>query len=358
MAAWEGGRGGRTTDKDFRQAPGIWSDIDRQEDFEWARTVETLVRPNGQVITGTVPNTRVQSWFRCSEPIVSAELLRSLNVRLHRLYGGDPSVVNPSRLMRLPGTIAWPRKEGRVAELVRFILPPEDDERPRSYPLSMLTSQLPVIDADREPFDFGVGGGGAGGGGGLTTVSRHLAAIRGGRHWHNNVVELVAHWIGRGWSSDEILGHCADWTLPGWTVEQTRKEVVAAIRGGREKWGRPDVDPPVGRDGKGGASGDVLPAILDAPAFLATFTMPDYLIDGIIQRGRLHALTSPTGHGKTAVALFLACMMAMGRNIGALEVTQGDVSDSWAGKTPTICACGCTPPASAYGIDPASLPCS
>lgn len=60
-------------------------------------------------------------------------------------------------------------------------------------------------------------------------------------------------------------------------------------------------------------------------AFMDTFTVPDYLVDGIIQRGRLYTLTSPTGHGKTAVALYLGCMVAAGRNIGAIEVTGARV---------------------------------
>ena len=77
---------------------------------------------------------------------------------------------------------------------------------------------------------------------------------------------------------------------------------------------------------EGGDAGKAEP-ILDTPAFLATFTMPDYLVDGIIQRGRPHALTyRPPGTAKTAVALFLALgMMATARNIGALEVTQGNI---------------------------------
>lgn len=60
-------------------------------------------------------------------------------------------------------------------------------------------------------------------------------------------------------------------------------------------------------------------------AFMDTFTVPDYLIDGVIQRGRLYTLTSPTGHGKTAVALYLGCMVATDRNIGGIEVTGADV---------------------------------
>jgi hypothetical protein len=325
VAAWSADTRGRTSDKDFVSAPGIWSDIDEPEDFERARTIETLIRPNGQVITGTVPSTRIQSWFRASEPIVSADLLRGLNVRLHALYGGDPSVVNPSRLMRLPGTIAWPRKPGRVAEIVRFVRPAEGDDRPRSYPLSMLTSLLPVVEAARpmngEPFDFGSGAGvGSDTGGGLTTVSRHLAAIRGGRHWHNNVVELVAHWIGRGWSSEEIMGHCPDWTLPGWTVEQTRREVATAIRGGREKWGRPDVDPVTSDGGAGGAAKGVeLLSLTDLDAL----PPPQWLVRGLVPDQSLIVPYGPPKAFKTFLMLSMGLHVAAGMDWFGHPVRQG-----------------------------------
>ena len=235
-----------TTDMDFMQAPGIWGDIDTLEDFERARTVQTLVRPNASVITGRIPHMRVQNWFLCSSPIIRSEDVRSLNVRLHALYGGDPAVVNPSRLMRLPGTIAWPWKAGRAPELTEFIQPGPDDKRPASYSLAMLLAQLPEAGAgkqretDGEPFDFGIPGSG------LSTVSRLIAAIKSGNHnWHRAMIQLVAHWVGLGRSSVEILGHCPDWTLSGYTVQQTRVEVARAIDDARKKWGVPDADPAV-----------------------------------------------------------------------------------------------------------------
>ena len=108
----------------------------------------------------------MQNWFLCSSPIIRSEDVRSLNVRLHALYGGDPAVVNPSRLMRLPGTIAWPWKAGRALELTEFIQPGPDDKRPANYSLAMLLAQLPEAgagkqkEADGEPFDFGIPGAG------------------------------------------------------------------------------------------------------------------------------------------------------------------------------------------------------
>ncbi len=88
---------------------------------------------------------------------------------------------------------------------------------------------------------------------------------------------------------------------------------------------------------------------------MATLTNPDYLIDGIIQRGRVHALTSMTGHGETAAALFFGCSIATARNIGNIEVVQGDVvflagedPDDLCGRFHAACQF--------YGIDPAKLP--
>ena len=61
--------------------------------------------------------------------------------------------------------------------------------------------------------------------------------------------------------------------------------------------------------------------ILDLAAhFIADHVPPVWLDrDGIVQRGRLYACTSLTGHGKTAIWLFNACMVHAGRPIGHLD---------------------------------------
>lgn len=66
-------------------------------------------------------------------------------------------------------------------------------------------------------------------------------------------------------------------------------------------------------------------------AFVGAFVPPDWLIDGILERGRLYACTSSTGHGKTAVWCYIACMMQAGRPVGALETARGNVL-YWAGE--------------------------
>ena len=61
-----------------------------------------------------------------------------------------------------------------------------------------------------------------------------------------------------------------------------------------------------GGQSKSSSNTNGIPPIPSAAEFMAGFEPPDYIIDGIIQRCRLYALTSPTGHGKTAVALYMA----------------------------------------------------
>jgi AAA domain len=65
--------------------------------------------------------------------------------------------------------------------------------------------------------------------------------------------------------------------------------------------------------------------ILSGAKFIARHVPPVWLIDGIVQRGRLYACTSLTGHGKTAVWLYNGCMIHAGRMIGQLDVFQGNV---------------------------------
>ena len=129
-----------TADTHFCQAPGPWNDIDTPEQATRARGVQTFLRPNGVIRTGTVPHERFQQLFRCSEPIVDADTLRRFNRGLHAVYGGDRAVTNPTSYMRLPGTIAWPLKAGRIPELTAFIQP---ESVSGAYPLGTLASQLP-----------------------------------------------------------------------------------------------------------------------------------------------------------------------------------------------------------------------
>ncbi len=77
-------------------------------------------------------------------------MLRETNTAIAQALGGDPAVVNPSRIMRLPGSIAWPVKSRRVAELVELHIWPNrppaylEDEVIGAFPLDVSALDMSV----------------------------------------------------------------------------------------------------------------------------------------------------------------------------------------------------------------------
>jgi hypothetical protein len=64
---------------------------------------------------------------------------------------------------------------------------------------------------------------------------------------------------------------------------------------------------------------------LSSREFVAGFTPPDYLVDGILQRGYFYSLTAQPAAGKTAIGLLIAAHIGLGRFLGSREVQQGNV---------------------------------
>lgn len=65
--------------------------------------------------------------------------------------------------------------------------------------------------------------------------------------------------------------------------------------------------------------------IQSSAEFVANFVAPSYLLDGILQKHFVYALTAATGAGKTAIALRLGAHVALGRKLGDRDVERGRV---------------------------------
>jgi hypothetical protein len=65
--------------------------------------------------------------------------------------------------------------------------------------------------------------------------------------------------------------------------------------------------------------------IRSSAEFVAGFTPPEYVLDGILQRRFIYSITGKTSAGKTAIMLMLAAHVALGRPIGDRAVEQGRV---------------------------------
>lgn len=107
------------------------------------------------------------------------------------------------------------------------------------------------------------------------------------------------------------------------------------------------------RDRAGGVEDDG-PALLSAEAFLARWRAPDFIADGVLQRGYLYSFCGKTGHGKTAVALLLAVCVAAGMPFAGHEVARGRVV-YLAGENPDDVRTRLLIMGEALGVDVASL---
>jgi hypothetical protein len=119
----------------------------------------------------------------------------------------------------------------------------------------------------------------------------------------------------------------------------------------KEPPGTNEPEPPKPNGPYHGVSG----RILTGANFIARHVPPVWLIDGVVQRSRLYACTSITGHGKTAVWSFNGCMIQAGRLIGQPETFQGNVL-YLAGENPADLEARMIGIARTYNIPPDRLP--
>lgn len=120
---------GRCSDDDALCLPAVYADLDEPGVQERAaqKAHETGNFPTFVVYTGAQPYVRAQLYWRVFTPIPAAkrETYRGILRAACRATDGDPSVVNPGRVLRLGGSVAWAVKEGRTHEMTRFVRPPQ-----------------------------------------------------------------------------------------------------------------------------------------------------------------------------------------------------------------------------------------
>jgi hypothetical protein len=315
---------GRCKDEDFLSLTAFYVDLDDDGAAATACSIYRIRRcpPTAVVVTGRHPYERAQMHWRQETPERDAEVCRQMNKTLADALGGDRSVINPSRVMRLGGSIAWPHKPGRIVECTEFVL--FDDDRPKIYYPGQLAKAFPLVNPGGSPSNAGspiilpvvhstvsldIGSEFEG-----VTVEACLAAIRSGQQWHNNMVRLTGHWISRGFSDEEILTISMSLTLPGYTVDQTRLEVTKMIEGGRSKWNTPNPAHELAE-----ASHGTLPLV---PAFIehlniAMLPRRRWILGRFLIRGNLTINVAPPGVGKSIMSIEQAVAIVSG-----VEVTN------------------------------------
>lgn len=337
---------GRAKDTDAWALTCAYVDLDDPGAATAAKEIYGASKPTMVVVTGWAPHTRAQMWWRLDEPLTDAEAWPALLRGMAAKMNGDPTVTNPSRVMRLAGTIAWPVKQGRKTELTSIAALKEPGQA--VYAFGQLAGLFPPINAANAP----------------ATPTAHLNhttnslgladKINDGReaYMRNTISACLIEMIGTTGAcpnSQELYDAAwpqyerkVDLTRAGRGAQEFAEKCAYTItrfeRGDirgietldkavevyqRKEDRKPKAPPqPVKLDP---VTGEVLPLLLNAAQFVAGFTPPEYLIDGIMQRGYLYALTARTGHGKTAVDMYLAQAIARGQPMHSKEVLAGTV---------------------------------
>lgn len=344
---------GSASDKDIVAAFSLWADCD---DDGAAQNVRRFDGPkvSAIVVTGQTPTVRVHTYWRLAEPCTDMAEWRAMQESIAAHFGSDRTVVNPSRIMRVAGTVTYPDSKKQARGYVKELTTLRTyDDRPavtldqmrRVFGASQHAAKESAssfqIDTGPQPLD---------------RERTRIQALQ-GQEWHNAVIRLVASYVSKGLSDDEIHGLTDPLTLPGYTVEETRREVQSAINGARRKGWTPEnnftpnfdhAPAPTSSDPAPEATGWKVQTAAD---FTADFVAPEYLIEGVVQRGRLYTLTAPTGSGKTAVMLYAATAIAAGMQFCGVEVEQGDVL-FLAGENPDDVRARVIATMDFYGIDP------
>ena len=110
------------TNEDILRAHYSFADADDEAGLAGIVELSHLCEPDIVVVTGTVPHERRHAYWGLSEACTDLELWRSTQSNIATLFATDSSVMNPSRIMRVAGTVSYPntdkQKRGYISELV------------------------------------------------------------------------------------------------------------------------------------------------------------------------------------------------------------------------------------------------
>ena len=136
---------GRAKDSDAWALTCGYVDLDDPGAATAAKDIYGPDKPTLVVVTGRAPHTRAQMWWRLEEPITDSSQWPALLGGIAAKLNGDTTVTNPSRVMRLAGTIAWPVKPGRTIELTTIVALKQPG--PPTYTADRLAAIFPPVAA-------------------------------------------------------------------------------------------------------------------------------------------------------------------------------------------------------------------
>ena len=119
-AVIKSGKGAK--DGDILRAHYSFADADDVQGLNGLNELSGLIEPDIIVTTGTIPHERRHAYWRLTEPCLDLQLWKERQKQIAVKFKTDKVVVNPSRIMRVAGTVSYPNStklaKGYVPELV------------------------------------------------------------------------------------------------------------------------------------------------------------------------------------------------------------------------------------------------
>jgi AAA domain len=154
---------------------------------------------------------------------------------------------------------------------------------------------------------------------GIASWHRIMAAVSDDRRWEvfGNACREIAQYVSQGLDrivAVDTLNEMATAYGLADDVDRLQAVIADAFRQvedaphDRVPDGLDEITPPP-TNGRGALAPQRL-SILSKAEFIRGFVAPDYLIDGLLQRRFIYALTGQTGHAKTAVALLIGQLVS------------------------------------------------
>lgn len=315
------GRG--ATDADIIASFFHWADAD---DAQAAANIRSFVgpRPTYYVLTGTQPCARPHVYWELEEPTRNLTAWNATQKAIAATLKTDASVVNASRIMRVAGTVNWPKPKklakGYAQEVTELHIH-ADTDRPLVSSDRMARAFIAAPQAEITGTSFQIDTGGM-----SPALDREQTYIRAlsGKDWHDAVIRLVGSYVSKGLSDSEIHALTQPLTLSGYTGDQTAREVQTAIDGARRKGWTPDSQATQIRD-LTASEIDAIPPLMFKPwqaKDLAAIPVPEFVYSDFYARKYTSVTLAAPKVGKSMLALAEALDMATGR--GFLTGIQRD----------------------------------
>src|SRR6187402_751885 len=311
---------GRASDSDVEVAFFNFADIDDADAAERVRAGLPL-KPGIVVLTGTVPHSRPHLYWQLEEPVGNLAAWRTTQQGIAQSLGGDLVVINPSRIMRLAGSVNYPKQhklEKGYRMEITSIRTEFTTERPpvtpeliaQAYPARM-TEIVTPIHSGQNTLSAMVPNG---------KTRQLISNALSDNDWHKNVVALTGRLARLGRTTEEIMLMAGGLTRPGYSVADTQREMWGAIHSARTKFNIPEPD-----EEEEPTSHVTEEGLLPFEWFddIEPQLTANWLVDDMIPQQGLTLVYGHPGCGKSFFALDIAMHVAMATSWRERDVTQG-----------------------------------